>query len=61
MSQKILVMKLETEVLQQECSVVLSQRFVMLLSMKLSAKKSPGCNLHYMSKLSHALIHCGIK
>ena len=43
MSQKILVMKLETEVLQQETlsRVVLSQRFVMLLSMKLSAKEIP--------------------
>ena len=28
-------------VLQQECRVVLSQRFVMLLSMKLSAKEIP--------------------
>ena len=28
-------------VLQQECSVVISQRFVILLSMKLSAKEIP--------------------
>ena len=28
-------------VLQQECSVVISQRFVILLSMKLSAKENP--------------------
>ena len=33
--------KISDRVLQQECNVVLSQRFVMLLRMKLSAKEIP--------------------
>ena len=50
------------QVLQQECSVVLSQRFVMLLSMKLSAKEIPGMQppLH-VKAVSHALIPCRIR
>ena len=50
------------QVLQQECSVVLSQRFVMLLSMKLSAKEIPRMQLPpHVKAMSHVLIHCGIK
>ena len=54
--------KISDRVLQQECNVVLSQRFVMLLRMKLSAKEIPRMQppLH-VKAMSHALIRCGIK
>ena len=54
--------EIRDRVLQQECSVVLSQRFVMLLSMKLLVKAIPRMQppLH-LKAMSHALIHCGIK
>ena len=54
--------KIRDRVLQQECSVVLSQRFVMLLSMKLLVKAIPRMQppLH-LKAMSHAVIHCGIK
>ena len=54
--------EIRDRVLQQECSAVLSQRFVMLLSMKLLAKEIPRMQPPLRVKVvSHALIHCGIK
>ena len=54
--------EIRDRVLQQECSVVLSQRFVMLLRMNLSAKEIPRMLPPLDVKaMSHALIHCGIK
>ena len=49
-------------VLQQGCNVVISQRFVILLSMKLSAKEIPRMQPPpHVKAMSHALIHRGIK
>ena len=54
--------EIRDQVLQQECSAVLSQRFVMLLRMKLLAKEIPRMQpLLLVKVVSHALIHYGIK